>query len=177
MAEAAPAEEQGKGKKSGLVLTIVAVLVVSLIGAGGGWVVGGMLAPMTVDPAAEAAKEAAKAAEAAGGHGKKDEKAKDGEHAPARPTILPLDPIMTNLSYPTDNWIRIEVSLEFRDQVDAQLADVVNEDILSYLRTVSLQQLEGPRGFQYLREDLVERAKLRSEGKVTNVIFRTFVVE
>jgi flagellar FliL protein len=173
MAEAAQAEEQGKGKKSGLIVTIAAVLVVSLIGAGGGWVVGGMLAPMTVDPAAEAAK----AAEAAGGHGKKDDKEKEGEHAPARPTILPLDPIMTNLSYPTDNWIRIEVSLEFRDQVDAQLADVVNEDILSYLRTVSLQQLEGPRGFQYLREDLVERAKLRSEGKVTNVIFRTFVVE
>ena len=173
MAEAAHAEEQGKGKKSGLILTIAAVLVVSLVGAGGGWVVGGMLAPMTVDPAAEAAK----AAEAADGHDKKDEKEKEGEHAPARPTILPLDPIMTNLSYPTDNWIRIEVSLEFRDQVDAQLADVVNEDILSYLRTVSLQQLEGPRGFQYLREDLVERAKLRSEGKVTNVIFRTFVVE
>lgn len=172
MAEAVEADEAGKGKKSGLILTIAAILVVSLLGAGGGWVVGGMLAPQTIDPAAEAAK----AAEAAGGHGKSKKEGEEGV-VPARPTLLPLDPIMTNLSYPSDNWIRIEVSLEFRDQVDMKLAEVVNEDILAYLRTVSLQQLEGPRGFQYLREDLVERARMRSEGRVTDVIFRTFVIE
>jgi Flagellar basal body-associated protein len=169
MMEAVEAEADNKGRVKGLILTIAAILLVSIVGAGGGWVVGGMLAPLTVDPA----EEAAKAAEAAG----RDKREKENALATARPTLLPLDPIMTNLSYPSDNWIRIEVSLEFRDQVDVRLAEVVNEDILAYLRTVSLQQIEGPRGFQYLREDLVERARLRSEGKVTDVIFRTFVIE
>jgi flagellar FliL protein len=48
---------------------------------------------------------------------------------------------------------------------------------MSYLRTVSLQQIEGPRGFQYLRDDLRERVKLRSEGRVNDILFRTFVIE
>ena len=42
---------------------------------------------------------------------------------------------------------------------------------------VSLQQIQGPRGFQYLRDDLKERVDLRSEGRVTNLMFRTFVIE
>jgi flagellar FliL protein len=49
--------------------------------------------------------------------------------------------------------------------------------MLAYLRTVSLQQIEGPRGFQYLREDLRERVKLRSEGRVNDLLLRTFVIE
>ena len=38
-------EEAPQKKKSGLVMTIVGVLVLTLVGAGGGWFVGGMLAP------------------------------------------------------------------------------------------------------------------------------------
>ena len=51
------------------------------------------------------------------------------------------------------------------------------KDIMAYLRTVSLQQVEGPRGFQYLKDDLQERVDLRSEGRVSKVMFRTLVIE
>ena len=91
--------------------------------------------------------------------------------------LVPLEPIMTNLSYPSDNWIRIEVSLVFTGNPDNVLADQIHQDILAYLRTVSLQQIEGPRGFQYLREDLRERVQLRSEGRVNDLLLRTFVIE
>lgn len=169
---------QGEGepkKKGGLVITLAVVLVLSLIGGGGGWVVGGMLAPQI--KAAE--EEAAANAEAdAGGHGAQPDGHGEGEEeAHVRPSLYPLQPITTNLSYPADSWVRLEMSLLFREKPDDALADRISEDILSYLRTVSLQQIDGPRGFEYLRDDLVERARLRSEGEVTDVIFRTFVIE
>ena len=58
-----------------------------------------------------------------------------------------------------------------------EIAEAVHQDIMAYLRTVSLQQVEGPRGFQYLKDDLQERVDLRSEGRVSKVMFRTLVIE
>ena len=48
---------------------------------------------------------------------------------------------------------------------------------MAYLRTLSLQEIEGARGFEHLRNDLQERARLRSKGRVTTLLIRTFVVE
>ena len=60
---------------------------------------------------------------------------------------------------------------------DVKIAEDVHQDIMAYLRTVSLQQVEGPRGFQYLKDDVQERVDLRSEGRVSKVMFRTLVIE
>jgi flagellar FliL protein len=48
---------------------------------------------------------------------------------------------------------------------------------MTYIRTVSLQQIEGPRGFEYLKDDIQERVDLRAQGRVSRVMFRTFVIE
>jgi flagellar FliL protein len=160
-------DEDGGKKKSGLIVTIAIVLVLSAVAAGGGWVVGGILAPQVDQP--EAVEAAPVNAE--------DEKEGDQAEDTVRNNVVALEPITTNLSYPSDNWIRVEVSLVFADLPDDALADQIHQDILAYLRTVSLQQIEGPRGFQYLREDLRERVKLRSEGRVNDLLLRTFVIE
>jgi len=144
-------EAKGKGK-SGMIVTIAIVLVLSMIAAGGGWMLGGVLAPQVAQPEETAAIAEGGAEDAAEGEGE----------IKLRENLVPLEPIMTNLSYPSDNWIRIEVSLVFSGLPDNVLADQIHQDIMAYLRTVSLQQIEGPRGFQYLREDLRERVKLRS---------------
>ena len=159
-------DDDGK-KKSGLIVTIAIVLVLSLIAAGGGWMVGGLIAPQVDQPEMAADGK---------GDGEKDKKEDKAEDKP-RENVVALDPITTNLSYPSDNWIRVEVSLVFTNEPDIALADRIHQDILAYLRTVSLQQIEGPRGFQYLREDLRERVKLRSEGRVNDLLLRTFVIE
>ena len=65
----------------------------------------------------------------------------------------------------------------FADKPDEKTAEEVHQDIMAYLRTVSLQQIQSARGFEYLRDDIKERAELRSEGRVKDVMFRTFVVE
>lgn len=167
MADFDTAEENDGKKKSGLVVTIAIVLVLSLIAGGGGWMVGGMIAPQVEQPKTAAGEKS---------HDK-DEKKDDKAEEKPRENVLALEPITTNLSYPSDNWIRVEVSLVFANEADDALADQIHQDILAYLRTVSLQQIEGPRGFQYLRDDLRERVKLRSEGRVNDLLMRTFVIE
>ncbi len=181
MAEDGDDEEEGK-KKSGLILTIGIVLGLTVVAAGGGWVLGGMLSKnfLTDEKKKEIADAAAAAAILAeGGGGEKNEA--EGGGVPHISTeengVYMLEPITSNLSYPSENWIRVEVALLFKGAPDVAMAEDIHQDIVAYLRTVSLQQIQGPRGFEYLREDLEERIALRSEGKVTKLMFRTFVIE
>lgn len=172
MDETTPEDGQAK-KKGGMVMTIAGVAIVTLVGAGGGWVLGGMIAP---PPPAPPAAVAAPAAAGAHGEGGAQEAGIQPISAEANGIVL-LDPITTNLAYPSDNWVRLEVALMFRGPTDVPLSQEIHQDILAYLRTVSLQQIEGPRGFQYLRDDLQERVDLRAKGRVSKVMFRTFVIE
>jgi flagellar protein FliL len=169
MAEEASGGEAGGGKKASPILTIAGVAVLTLVGAGGGWFLGGMIAPK--DAAPDAHEQAA-----GGEHGAGKEDGIPHISTEANGVVL-LDPITTNLAYPSNNWVRLEVALAFNGVPDMPVAESVHQDIMSYLRTVSLQQIEGPRGFQYLRDDIQERASLRSQGKVARVMFRTFVIE
>jgi flagellar protein FliL len=171
-------EEAGAGdggkKKSSPILLIAAIAALTVVGGGGGWVVGMLIAPKI--QSAEAENKAPEAA-AAGEHGA----AKQEEGLPHISTeangVVQLEPITTNLAYPSESWIRLEVALLFNGPADVTMSESIHQDIMAYMRTVSLQQVEGPRGFQYLKEDIQERVDLRSEGRVSRVMFRTFVIE
>lgn len=168
-------EEQTGEKKPSLVVTLGAIAVLTLLAGGGGWLVGNVLAP---PPAESKAEEVAKATPAGGKDASAGEAGQEVPHISTEANgIVMLDPITSNLAYPSDNRVRLEVALMFKGTPDVALAEEIHQDILAYMRTVSLQQVQGPRGFQYLREDLQERVDLRSEGRVTNVMFRTFVIE
>ena len=164
-------QSEAPKKKSGLVVTIAAIAAVTIVGGAGGWIVGKMLAPAVEPPKVEAKAEEKPA------EGAKDKEAGLPRVATEANGIVQLEPITTNLAFPTDRWIRLEVALMFEDAPDPKLAETIHQDIAVYIRTVSLQQIEGPRGFQYLKEDLEERADLISEGKVSRIMFRTFVIQ
>jgi flagellar FliL protein len=158
----------GRSKKSGMVMTLVGIAVLTLLGAGGGWALGKMVAP-EIKGAAEAEARTAE-----------DQKAAENglpRISTEANNIVQLEPITSNLAYPSENWIRLEVALLFNGPPDVKVAEDIHQDILAYIRTVSLQQIEGPRGFQYLRDDIQERVDLRSQGRVSKVMFRTFVIE
>lgn len=91
-----------------------------------------------------------------------------------------IAPLVTNLAAPAGAWIRVEGSV-VTDQLNEEEASVlvarVGQDIVAYLRTLSAAQIEGARGLQYLREDLNERAAIRSAGKVRELIIETLVVQ
>jgi len=175
MAEAEAPDTSSK-KKSSLIPTIAGVAVLTLLGGGGGWFVGKLVSTKiaTIEKEQKAQQEAeAKKPE----EGKKEEGGGLPHIATAANGIVQLEPIVSNLAYPSENWLRLEVALMFNGPPDAKIAEDVHQDILAYIRTVSLQQIEGPRGFQYLRDDIQERVDLRSAGRVTKVMFRTFVIE
>ncbi|MGC3970579.1 MAG: hypothetical protein QM775_25565 [Pirellulales bacterium] len=60
--EVAQEDEGAPKKKSALMMTIVGVLVLTLVGAGGGWLVGNLLAPGVSQAEAEAEKVKARPA-------------------------------------------------------------------------------------------------------------------
>ena len=91
-----------------------------------------------------------------------------------------VGPVVTNLAGASDVWIRLESSIVFANgalpNVDVVTAEIL-QDILAYLRTLSLPQIEGASGLQHLREDLNERVALRSKGLVRELIVETLIVQ
>ncbi|MGO9007091.1 MAG: flagellar basal body-associated FliL family protein [Beijerinckiaceae bacterium] len=91
-----------------------------------------------------------------------------------------LPPIVTNLADPPDAWVRLQAAIVFDTKaVPAPdvLAAQISEDFLGFLKTLTVGQIGGASGLQHLREDLGERASIRSEGRVRELIIETLVVQ
>ena len=178
MAAAAQTEEPSKGPS--LVIQIVLLLVLTVAAIGAGWFSGGMLAGESVPASADARK-----ADGAGeddGHGGAKKSGHGDDERPMHvgeltPNILLIDTITTNLAAPADIWARLEGSLVFTGSPDAMTAEAIHQDFLAYLRTVKLHQIEGASGYQHLKEDLAERARIRSGGTVNQILVRTLLFE
>lgn len=104
-----------------------------------------------------------------------------GEAEPLRAAnVKVLTPIMANLAGRPRVWVRLESSLIFQDELpgDADaLAAKISEDIVAFIRTVSVKQIEGASGFQHLWEDLNDRVRVRSGGRVQELIIQGLIVE
>lgn len=184
----AAAEEAPPAKKGpSLVIQIVVLLVLTGAAAGGAWFAGGFLrsgqdggAPAAAEaaPAPAAAEHGADAhGEAASGHDEA-KSGHDAKPAPGGPSVVPLAPITTNLAQPADTWLRIELAVVFdKTPEDPHLADAIQQDLLAYVRTLKLHQIEGASGFQQLHADLDERASIRSNGLASRVLIRTLLLE
>ena len=93
--------------------------------------------------------------------------------------VRPLATIVTNLRDPSTLYVRLEavVVLEPNTPDSAALAAKIGDDLVSYLRTVSLSELDGPTGFQYVREDLRKRSVQLGAGKVRELLLQSFVIQ
>ena len=107
------------------------------------------------------------------------------EQVAGLPSIKPgnvkaLAPIVTNLAGSPPVWIRLEASLVFQGEVPKNadaLGARVAEDILAFLRTVSVKQIEGAIGFQHLSEDLNDRVRVRGGGEVQELVIQGLIIE
>ena len=153
-----------------LVVQIGALLLMTAAAAGMGWVSGGFLT------GGEPAPEAGHAA-AAGAHGAEAAAEGHGGEAPVSDTVIPLGSITTNLAAPTDIWVRMEASIVLDEPQDEELPGIIQQDLLAYLRTVKMHQIEGASGLRHLKEDLEERASIRSGGHVKRVLIKTLLFE
>ena len=164
--EAKPAAVGRRGGMLGLVLS-VAVVTLAAAGLGTGL---GMRTASTIEKAvAERARAETPAAEPA------QSATFDGDMV-----VQPVEAVVTNLAAPGEVWIRLETAVVFKKgavENPAVMAAEIREDILAYARTVSLAELEGPSALQHLREDLNERVAVRTDGRVSDLVIQSLVVQ
>ncbi len=94
--------------------------------------------------------------------------------------LQPIEAVVTNLFSPADTWIRLETAMVFKngslDNPEITAAEL-RQDMLAYLRTVTMARLDGPSALQHLRDDLNERASLRTGGRVSELIIQTLIIQ
>jgi flagellar FliL protein len=94
--------------------------------------------------------------------------------------VKELPPIVTNLAQPEGMKIRLQASILFNKkevETPTLMSAQITDDLVGYLKTLSIAQLQGGSGLQSLREDLNERVTIRSEGHVRELIIETLVVQ
>jgi flagellar protein FliL len=57
------------------------------------------------------------------------------------------------------------------------VAELIHQDLLAYMRTVKVHQIQGASGFQHLKADLAERAASAARALVRDVLIRTMLLE
>lgn len=94
--------------------------------------------------------------------------------------VKELPAIVTNLAQPEGMKIRLQASILFNKkevETPTLMSAQITDDLVGYLKTLSIAQLQGGSGLQSLREDLNERVSIRSEGHVRELIIETLVVQ
>jgi flagellar FliL protein len=152
-------------RSAGLLGFIIAMLVATVVAGVGGGIFGMYGLGTTVTEV-----------------GKKSEPPPERAKTPFAPgqNVRALSPIVTNLAGPRGTWIRLEAAIVVDSAAaseESMLAAKIAEDIMAFLRTVPLAQIEGANGFQHLREDLNDRVRARSGGNVRELIIQSMIVE
>jgi flagellar FliL protein len=147
-AEGAPA----KGGPS-LAVQIGLLLAMTVAAGGMGWVSGGFLT------GEKSGSESQARASAAGGHdGKSDghrQAAGHGDEAPASETVIDLAAVTSSIASPSDVWVRMEVSIVLDEPQGEDLPGIIQQDLLSYIRTVKMHEIEGASGFGHVKQVLI----------------------
>ena len=159
--------QEAEAKKSGVMGLILAVLVLTVLGAVGG----GMIALRQVDTITQIAEKRA------------NEEPPKAENALAwseDSTVAPVEPVISNLAAPAGVWIRLETAIVYdKESVNdlARLKAETAEAILSFVRTVTLQELQGSSALLHLRDDLNERVRFITGNVVEELIIQSMVLQ
>ncbi|MBS0242947.1 MAG: flagellar basal body-associated FliL family protein [Proteobacteria bacterium] len=93
--------------------------------------------------------------------------------------LLQIPSLVTNLAGEKAPWVRLEASVILDGQAPVQtaLAAQLAQDATSLLRTLTMQQISGPSGFQNLRQELLDRFATRTGGRVSDLTIQSMVIE
>lgn len=180
--------EASKRNNHDLMNTLVVFVLLTLTGAGVGFAVGTLLGEIEVTAGSEEASggntDKENAQHGATGDGKSDQDMPlDGaeeEQSLDGLKIIPFPAVLTTLAEPKGKWIRLEGSILMRpsgDKPPELLAEEAGAQILTYLRSVKLSQLESASGALGLRDDLDDTVRSLSGGAVRRILIHGLVVE
>ncbi len=166
------ADEEKKPPKSSGTAFIIGLVVVTLVAAGGG------VGLSMLSPPSQGSKHAAKS----NSHAPEKEKngSKHSDETKKSFVLVPMQPIITNIGKKKKTLIRIEsvlvVKADHSDSAD-YMVEQVTEDILTFLKSISLSDLEGSFGFVNFMEDLNVRVAARTKDQVSEILIQSLVVE
>lgn len=173
--EAAPSGGGGKKKK----ILIILILLLGVVAVAGGVYFSGILDSLLHSSGGE--KPAAEHAES-----KKEEKKGGEAKAPevAEAVFYDLPEILVNLNTTgrKQNFLKIRVSLELADRLDAPKIEAVMPRIIDnfqvYLRELRVEDLQGSAGMLRLREELLTRVNAAVKpAKVNDVLFKEMLIQ
>ena len=153
------------GKAPGTATLIASAGALTILAATGGGLVGKVVA--------------AKLHDGAGAPGQSEAAAKPSPYANDT-ELRELPSVVINLAEPAQTRVRLQVAIVYPKKATDKpeiLASQVADDIVAYVKTLSVAQLQGATGLQALREDLNDRAVTRSGGKVREVLIENLVVQ
>jgi flagellar FliL protein len=162
----AETEQPAAPKGPSLVVQLAMLLVMTAAALGAGWFAGSSLKRSEAPPQPPRIE-----------HGAKAEAAPEGKASGEGPVLVELAPITTNLAAPADVWVRMDASVVFDSVQPPEMKEAIHQDIVAFLRTIKMHQVEGASGYQHLKADLQERAAIRSGGHAKDVLIRTLLFE
>jgi flagellar FliL protein len=92
---------------------------------------------------------------------------------------LPVPSVITDLDTNPKVRARLDVSIIVAHGTPetTTLLGEVREDVIAYLKGLTLSDIEGVRGFQNLREQLDDRARIRGRGAILGLLIGGLVLE
>lgn len=165
MAGAATVEKGGGGQLSFMTFIALMVMLTLIAVAAGGYLGLQFYASIEKVAASKIAKD-------------KETGVKAQYTAPA--SIVPLPAVVASLTGEPKAWLRMESSVLFEGDAPADaplLASKIAADLVAFLRTLTLAQVEGASAFQHLRDDLTERIRVRGGDKARELIIQSLIVE
>lgn len=181
MAEKEPEKDELKEtpKKASPLLSIGVVAILSVASVGLGYFMGQMIQGNGQPGMQKIAAQAGGGHGATSGHGEEAEGG-HGEGLPHGAQTVMLDPIIVTLPKNNNTWLRLELALVLEDDTTApdDIAKTrILADIAHYLRSSDMNLLYTPSGYLHLQDDLLDRARLATEGSVSDVLILTMVAE
>ncbi|MFT3732436.1 MAG: flagellar basal body-associated FliL family protein [Hyphomicrobium sp.] len=159
-------EKQDGGGGGNYLLSLIAAV---LLGAGGGAAFGFLAIPSPSQPDATHAEDTSPPPPAAPVAGR----------FPADAIELAIPSVITDLGTDPKVRARLDVSIIVAHGTpeSTTLIGEVREDVIAYLKGLNVSDIEGVRGFQNLREQLDDRARIRGRGAVLGLLIGGLVFE
>ena len=170
-------EETKKGSSLGFIVAFVLATVMSL---GSGWFIGGTLIGTGGDKKVEMKKPVEEEAEKDQAKNSDADGSDEGEEEKSLRNIIMLEPVLVLLRESKNTFIRLELAIVLNEDepaFDTESLTRLKSDISDYSRTLSLQQIQGPSGYLHFRDDLLDRVRLTTDGKVRDVLVLSMVAE
>ena len=152
-------------RQDNFIVSLAAAIVVGVLGGGGfGYFVtlGGPAPPKAKEPAEQV-----------------ESRSPATGRFPNDAFEMDIPSIIVDLSGTPKSQVRLDLSaiVAHGTLESGSLKSEIREDVIAYLKGVTVADIEGVRGFQNLREQLDDRAKIRGRGAVLGLLIGGLVVE